>query len=315
MTAPRYILPGQFYLVTRRCTQRQFLLRPDTETNQIFEFSLALAAKRTGIGLIAWLAMSNHYHAVVYDPDGRIPEFTHYHHRLTAHCLNRKWGRAENVWSTEETCLTLLGSEADVLEKVGYVLGNPVAAGLVRRAEDWPGASSWSYMDGKPRRIMRPKGFKKEGSVVPEEVELRVFQPPSKARRSFAAWATSVIEEVGDVERRAAEARAETGAAVKGRKVVLAAKPTDTPDTERGPNKLRPRVACREKPMRYALLQRLKEFYILYRAGREDLRGKQRAVFPPGTYLAKRLGAVVIGKRASIPKDVLNKHLSRLDRS
>jgi hypothetical protein len=30
---PRQALPRQFYLVTRRCTQRQFLLRPDPETN------------------------------------------------------------------------------------------------------------------------------------------------------------------------------------------------------------------------------------------------------------------------------------------
>ena len=28
---PRQVLPGQFYMVTRRCTQRQFLLRPDRE--------------------------------------------------------------------------------------------------------------------------------------------------------------------------------------------------------------------------------------------------------------------------------------------
>jgi hypothetical protein len=32
MSLPRQVLPGQFYLVTRRCTQRQFLLRPDAAT-------------------------------------------------------------------------------------------------------------------------------------------------------------------------------------------------------------------------------------------------------------------------------------------
>jgi len=26
---PRQVLPNQFYMITRRCTQRQFLLRPD----------------------------------------------------------------------------------------------------------------------------------------------------------------------------------------------------------------------------------------------------------------------------------------------
>ena len=34
---PRQVLPGQFYLITRRCTQRQFLLRPDPVTNTVFD--------------------------------------------------------------------------------------------------------------------------------------------------------------------------------------------------------------------------------------------------------------------------------------
>ena len=44
MTAPRQILPGAVYVITRRCTQRQFLLRPSNLTNQVFAYSLAVAA-------------------------------------------------------------------------------------------------------------------------------------------------------------------------------------------------------------------------------------------------------------------------------
>ena len=36
MTLPREVIPGRFYMVTRRCTQRLFLLRPDEETNNAF---------------------------------------------------------------------------------------------------------------------------------------------------------------------------------------------------------------------------------------------------------------------------------------
>jgi REP element-mobilizing transposase RayT len=56
-------------LITRRCSQRQFLLRPDKKTNGVFAYCLAEAAKRHRIQLIAWIAMSNHFHAVVHDPD------------------------------------------------------------------------------------------------------------------------------------------------------------------------------------------------------------------------------------------------------
>src|SRR5215212_10204097 len=48
MSLPRQVLPGQFYLITRRCTQRQFLLRPDRDTNNAFTYCLIEAAQRCG---------------------------------------------------------------------------------------------------------------------------------------------------------------------------------------------------------------------------------------------------------------------------
>jgi hypothetical protein len=47
---PRQVLPGQFYMITRRCTQRQFLLRPDRETNNAFTYCLIEAALRCQVG-------------------------------------------------------------------------------------------------------------------------------------------------------------------------------------------------------------------------------------------------------------------------
>jgi hypothetical protein len=47
MSLPRQVLPGEFYLITRRCQQRQFLLRPDTATNNAFTYCLIEAALQT----------------------------------------------------------------------------------------------------------------------------------------------------------------------------------------------------------------------------------------------------------------------------
>jgi len=52
MSLPRQVLPGQFYLVTRRYMQRQFMLRPDTETNNAFTYCLIEAAQRCQIEVI-----------------------------------------------------------------------------------------------------------------------------------------------------------------------------------------------------------------------------------------------------------------------
>jgi hypothetical protein len=58
---PRQVLPRQFYLITRRCSQRQFLLRPDTVTNNAFLYCLIAAALRCEIDVLLPCAMSNHY--------------------------------------------------------------------------------------------------------------------------------------------------------------------------------------------------------------------------------------------------------------
>jgi hypothetical protein len=58
MSLPRQVLPGQFYMVTRRCTQRMFLLRPDAETNNALTYCLIEAAQRCQVEVILPCALS-----------------------------------------------------------------------------------------------------------------------------------------------------------------------------------------------------------------------------------------------------------------
>jgi hypothetical protein len=52
MSLPRQVLPGQFYMITRRCTQRQFLLRPDPATNNAFTYCLIEAAQQCEVDVL-----------------------------------------------------------------------------------------------------------------------------------------------------------------------------------------------------------------------------------------------------------------------
>ena len=158
MTAPRRILPNQFYLVTRRTLLRMYFLRPSPDVNRMFEYCLAESAKRHEIELIAWCAMSNHYHAVIYDPDRNVPAFIERFHRMLAKALNRRYGRFESIWSREQTCLTRLVTMEDVFDKVIYVLANPAAAHLVDDIAHWPGSSSWTRMGQAAKIVERPTG-------------------------------------------------------------------------------------------------------------------------------------------------------------
>jgi putative transposase len=175
MAHPRRIVPGQTYLITRRCSQRAFRLRPCAETNRIFMYCLAFALQRTGVRLHAACVMSNHHHIVVTDPHGVLPDFLRELHRLTAKAMNASQGQWENLWAAEPCNIVRLVTDGDIEEKIAYVAANPVAAGLVQEPDEWPGFLAWR--EGV-RRVARPKSYFREDGTCPREIELVVERPP-----------------------------------------------------------------------------------------------------------------------------------------
>jgi putative transposase len=292
VTQPRRIVPGETYFITRRCSRREYLLRPDAVTNAVFDYCLAEAAARFGIGLIAWQAMSNHYHAVVHDPKGRLPAFLEHFHKMVAKTMNERWGRSENFWSSEETCVTRLVSNNDIFEKVVYTLCNPVAADLVDRVNDWPGASSLGYFSGKITKHRRPKFYFREGGVMPEIVSLRATLPSRITKNeSTASWWQRVRKAVAAREETLRDVRTKEKRRVFGRKAVVRVPHTDAPKTEVIKGKLRPCIACKDKERRILELEALQEFRAAYAAARLSwAKGDRRVAFPFGTYRLLGLG-------------------------
>jgi REP element-mobilizing transposase RayT len=299
MTTPRQILPGQLYLVTRRCTQRQFLLRPDEMTTQIFLYALGDAAAHFGVELIAWHASSNHYHAVVHDPRGKLPLFLERFHKICARALNARWKRWENLWAAEHTCAVRLVEDADVLDKVVYALANPVLDHLVDRVFEWPGASSLRYTAAEPHSITipRPKIFFREAGPMPETVTLVVAAPPAH-RHHRGAWAERVHAAVLARERTAREQRLDTGRRVVGRRQILAASAFDTPTSYEPRRNLRPHIGCLSHE-RYVLeLAALRRFRAAHADARRRFAAGERTVtFPPGTFLMR----AVFGAHCAAP--------------
>ena len=95
-------------MLTRRCTQRQFLLRPDPKLEQLYLYVLGLAAMRTGVDLIHALLMSNHEHCEIADRRGTRVAFYQYLHALVARAGNCLRGRFENLWDTAQTSVVRL---------------------------------------------------------------------------------------------------------------------------------------------------------------------------------------------------------------
>jgi REP element-mobilizing transposase RayT len=291
MTAPRQILPGTTYLVTRRCSERRFFLRPSETTNAIFGYVLAVASQRYGIRVHAFCVLSNHFHLVVTDPDARLPEFHRYLDGLVARAVNCSLGRWESFWDPDSYSAVRLESEAAILEKIVYVLANPVAAGLVRRAREWPGLwSDPAWIGRRAITVERPKGFFRDEGPMPRSAALQLEVPPMfDADDSFRS---ALTEAVRDAEDAAAAEHVRTGRPVLGSARVLSQKPLARPAPGEPRRGLSPRVACKNKWKRIEVLLRLTEFGQAYREAFAAWRaGARDVVFPPGTWQMRVLHA------------------------
>jgi REP element-mobilizing transposase RayT len=289
VTAPRLILPGRFYLVSRRCTQRQFLLRPDDRTTHIFRYCLAEAAERFDVKLIAWTTMSNHYHTVVYDAHGVLPQFLEHLHKMAAKALNARWGRWENFWAAEEASYVHLVEMDDVFDKVVYVLSNPLTDHLVDCLGDWPGDTSWRQLDGRRVVVERPKTYFRSEGPMKDRVPLVAELPPGWTR-GRQVWVDRVREAVLARGAAAREERLRRGIRVVGRKRLRRVSPFDRPSTHEPRRNLRPNIACKRRERREEALAERRRFHLMYERARRRLRNHERAVFPAGTYRYRLLG-------------------------
>jgi len=286
MTMPRQVLPGTTYMVSRRCSERRFFLRPSRLTNQVFEYCLAYAAEKTGVALCAWTCMSNHWHGIVSDPEGRLPELMAHLNKLVGKCINASLGRWESLWAPEKFSAVALEDEDAVFDKLLYVLGNPVEASLVASWREWPGAISGPRAcASEPRLVRRPEVFFKDDGGMPKSLRLRATVPPCFSELRPRRFAAKLAAGLDAHEARLREDNAAKGLTIMGRSAVLAQDPFDRPrsfDPRRG---LNPRVACKDKWRRIEALARRKEFLEAYREAWDSFKeGNKDAVFPEGTY-------------------------------
>jgi putative transposase len=277
-------------MITRRCTQRQFLMRPDRETNNAFVYCLGVAAARHGIRVLFTVAMSNHHHTGIYDADGSYPAFIEHFHKLFAKCQNALRGRSENFWSSEQTSVVRLVDPNDVIEKMTYALTNPVKDGLVERVSEWPGVSALdAILSGGALVAERPRHFFREEGPMPETVALSFGRPEGFADLSVQEFTALVRERIHDAERVFAIERRQMGASVLGRKAVLGQRPTDSPRNRKQRREMIPRVAARSRWSRIEALLRNRAFRDAYAAARAALAaGIRDVVFPAGTYWLPR---------------------------
>ncbi len=290
MSKARPVIPGQISLVTRRCAGRRFLLVPLRDITEVFGYALGYAAGKFGVKIHAVCVLSNHYHLVLTDCLGLLPEFMHWLNGTLARCLNRYHDREENFWAPPPYSRVDLGESNDIVSKMVYTLANPVSAKLVSSRSEWPGLKS-GLLGGGPQRLRfkRPRHFFDEEGDLPAEVVLVIERPQGlddlDDKEFGARLHRLVLKKEKEVQRQLeAEGREFTGV-----KQVLAQSPESSPRTREPRRGLNPTVASRDKWRRIEMLQERAQFLAEYAAALERfVAGERDVIFPAGTYLMRR---------------------------
>jgi REP-associated tyrosine transposase len=134
----RTSLPGGYFHVWMRGTPELAPFEtPDDRTAALG--MLLKACDRYGVRVEAACVMTTHYHAILLGAVARISAALQWFHSRYARALNRRRKRFGHVFAERFQCKAV--EEDQVYDRVAYVLGNPLKAGLCDRIQDWP----WSY--------------------------------------------------------------------------------------------------------------------------------------------------------------------------
>jgi len=166
-------------MVTRRVHKRQMLLIEDDFVRQVIEYTLGYCLSKYNVSLHAIVVEANHMHRVATDVDGIRPKFIRDFHSLVARQLNIYYDEGDAFFSNKPTNIVDNESQEDVLQRIVYTMGNPVADGIEREGKNHKGIRMrWPQPD---KVIARPKGFWRSienGGVAPDEITLHFGRPP-----------------------------------------------------------------------------------------------------------------------------------------
>ena len=291
MSTPREVLPGRTYMITRRCTQRQFLMRPDPETNNAFIYCLAEAAARYRIEIIFTVAMSNHHHTGHLRPRRELSGVP----RALSQALRQVPERAARplgellVLRTDQRgqtgrarrCARQDGLRPDEPRegragREGPPLARRDVVGSAPARVDAVGDAPEALL---PRRRVRCRS--QSSSVSPNRVASSILSDEELAKL--------ILERVrarGGERRDRTSPRWDEGPRPQGRARAAVERPARKPEPRRA---LDPRVAARSQWSRLEAILRNRSFRDAYAAARASfIAGVTNVLFPAGTYWLHR---------------------------
>ena len=287
-TPPVFYPPGAIIMSSRRTSERRAFLKPTNDVIQAYSYCLGYLVEKHGLLLHGANLVMTHDHKLVTDPHGdRLPHFNRDFNSLVARCLNCHYGRWEHFWAPGGPGdLEVAPFPEDVIDKLAYVLTNPVKDGLIERTTKWPALIGHPAFLGRQEiRVRRPDWFFSPDGEMPDWVTLRPVLPRVRGLNEEEVRRL-LLERCGQVESDAARRREVAGRPVLGVKRAKRRSHLAIPSTKATRRNLKPTVACKNGRLRALYLEyrkardaRHREALAEFRAGRRDVQ------FPVGIWL------------------------------
>lgn len=286
MSRPRPVYKNVTLMLTRRVRGRKFLLKPGKETNQVVGYVVAVMLKKWNMKLVAKIVMGNHWHLVLTDRDGKIVEFQRDCHQFIARALNVKFGDEENFWNTSQSSRVECAQPSDTIQKIAYVMANPVEGRLVREGRLWPGLRMcWPH---RPMVFKRPAWFFRgieDGGDWPEEATLELSRPPGYDDLSDEELAAVIERAIYEREETFRNQYDAAGKKFLGRRAILRQARHSSPRSRAKRGGISPTLACGDKWLRIERLKQNRDWLDDHAAALARWRAGDRTVrFPHGTY-------------------------------
>ncbi len=130
---------GALYHITSRGDGRDDIYLDDNDRSNFLDV-LAHVCERFNWVCHSYCLMSNHYHLVIETTDSNLSQGMRQLNGVYTQNFNRCHGRVGHVFQGRYKAI-LVQKDSYLLELSRYVVLNPVRAGMVRSAKDWPWSS------------------------------------------------------------------------------------------------------------------------------------------------------------------------------
>ncbi len=208
---PRLTLPDYPHHIIQRGNNRQAIFNTSADYLYFLEL-LHENARKFGVSIHAYVLMGNHFHLLATpQTDTGLPQMMQAVGRRYVRYFNDSRGRSGTLWEGRYRS-TLIQTESYLLACMAYIDLNPVRAGLVTEARNYPWSSHGHYVGLRSDRLVTPHAlfwalgntpFAREAAYA-ELVQAGVTgdQQAALTRSALSGWALGDADFVAELQKR-----------------------------------------------------------------------------------------------------------------